>query len=788
MRAAGEGPALEELEVLSRGEAILVARVREPALERIAVLKTVLPALAGSDRALARLAEEARVTASLLHPGVPCVLRSGLLDDGRPFFTMQEVRGRTLAAAIAAAHAGREPDPAELLGLLSAFRAACEVVAYAHTRGVVHRDLKPANIMMGEFGEVFVLDWGFAYDTARPPEPEEGVTGSLLYLAPERLRPTDAPPAPAVDVYALGVTLYELLSGAPPYPEPDAVGLLDAMRRAPPPPRIRLPQSSALFEVCRRALSREPERRYPDGAALAAAVGAWMEGEQRHELARQRLQQADAARPESFRLRRRAARLRAEARERLEALELSAPVSEKRDAWEMEDEAARMELEASLKELEFLQLLRAAQIAAPDLEDVHRRLADEYRRRHAEAEAAGELGKAAELEILLSHHDRGWHASYLDGMAALTVVTERDGVPVTLYTYTHHDRRLIPAEPMELGRTPLYDLEIPRGSHLLVLRPPDGPEVHYPVCLGREEHWDLVPPGGSAPAPIALPGPGELEADDVYVPAGWFWCGGDPLAAGKPLARQRLWLEGFVIKRFPVTNREYIAFLDDLVARGREADALRCAPRERAGSLGEQTPLIYGRDAQGRFVLRPDADGDVWEPDWPVVMVDWHCAKAYADWYTSRSSERTGQPGRRTAWRLPYELEWEKAARGVDGRFFPWGDFLDPTWCCMRDSHGGRPLLYPVDSFPMDESPYGVRGLAGNAHDWCQDLFRADGPPVRDARPVLGGPGDEHFRVVRGGTWTSSEGKCRSAYRSNGDPDVRSALAGFRLARSFTAG
>src|SRR5690606_9188188 len=150
-----------------------------------------------------------------------------------------------------------------------------------------------------------------------------------------------------------------------------------------------------------------------------------------------------------------------------------------------------------------------------------------------------------------------------------------------------------------------------------------------------------------------LPREGELGADDVYVPAGWFESGGDIEGA---LPRRRLWCDAAVLRRFPVTNRSYLAFLDDLLARGDEAAALRHVPRERAATEDAVGPMLYGREGD-RFVLRPDADGDVWLPDYPVLWIDWHSAAAYAAW----EAERAGLP-----WRLPAELEWEKAARGVD--------------------------------------------------------------------------------------------------------------------------
>ncbi len=161
------------------------------------------------------------------------------------------------------------------------------------------------------------------------------------------------------------------------------------------------------------------------------------------------------------------------------------------------------------------------------------------------------------------------------------------------------------------------------------------------------------------------------------------------------------------------------------------------------------------------------------------MMVDWWGATAFAAWL----ADRLGQP-----WRLPSELEWEKVARGVDGRFFPWGDTLDPSWCCMRQSHARRPCIRAVDSFPIDESVYGVRGLAGNVHEWCADVFHAQGPPCPQDRVRIAGDaaGDTagDLRVIRGGSWAYRAVGARSSYRAGSDPRFRSYHLGFRVARS----
>ncbi len=233
-------------------------------------------------------------------------------------------------------------------------------------------------------------------------------------------------------------------------------------------------------------------------------------------------------------------------------------------------------------------------------------------------------------------------------------------------------------------------------------------------------------------------------------------------------------------KRFPVTNAEYIVFLDALAARGDEELALRHAPRERAASGEDSGVLIYGRDADGRFVLQPDGDGDVWRAEWPVMMVDWEAARAYTTWL----ADRDGLP-----WRLPHEVEWEKAARGADGRSHPWGDAFDPSWCHVKDSHSGPPMIAVIDSYPTDESPYGVRGMAANTSEWCANAYRAAGPELDgDRLGPVGDCADEpdvQFWVVRGGAWYDQAQYARAATRRHQPPGTRRSDIGFRVARSF---
>jgi formylglycine-generating enzyme required for sulfatase activity len=218
-----------------------------------------------------------------------------------------------------------------------------------------------------------------------------------------------------------------------------------------------------------------------------------------------------------------------------------------------------------------------------------------------------------------------------------------------------------------------------------------------------------------------------------------------------------------------VTNDELITFLDALVDSGREEEALRHQPRFEAEA-------VFGRDKHGHFVLKPDSDGHEWLPNAPAVLVDWETAVAYARWETGR----TGRP-----WRLPRELEWEKAARGVDRRLYPWGNSFDPSWCVQRDGLE-TPMPQVVEAFPGDESPYGVRGLAGNVHEWCLDRFRPDGPRLEPiSAEEAPGEGEEHGRSFKGGSWHSAKRWARAACRGVVPAHVREAVLGFRLARTY---
>jgi serine/threonine-protein kinase len=277
---------------------VWVARDQE--LGREVALKELRPDRVNSASDCARFLEEAKITGQLEHPGiVPVYELSKGADAAKPFYTMRLVRGRTLANAIKEFHRPRpkgESSSLALRELLGTFVAVCNTVAYAHARGVIHRDLKPQNVVVGDYGEVIVLDWGLAKVTGRPDEQtrlepisletdaargetvQGQIVGTPAYLAPEQAEGLVSQIDERTDVYGLGAILYEILVGEPPFAGKDALSVLERVSLDKPiPPRQRVAQTPlALQAVCLKALAKVPAQRYTSAKELAQEVQHWL--------------------------------------------------------------------------------------------------------------------------------------------------------------------------------------------------------------------------------------------------------------------------------------------------------------------------------------------------------------------------------------------------------------------------------------------------------------------------------------------------------------------------------
>ncbi|HEU0033012.1 MAG TPA: serine/threonine-protein kinase [Kofleriaceae bacterium] len=278
-------------ELLGRGGMGEVVRARDARVDRDVAFKRLRTADPAPDE-IARFLREARIQARLDHPAVVPVHDLGVDDQGRPFFTMKRLVGTTLADRLV-------QEPA-LQPLLRAFVDVCLAIDFAHGRGIVHRDLKPANIMLGDYGEVYVLDWGLARDLRRaagassvgrlPTDTEHTGTGAFLgtpgYMAPEQIQDA-ASVEPAADIYALGAILFELLAGAPLHPRGHAAlaSTLDGVAGSPAAVATTRAVPPELDQVCVAMLAREPAQR-PTARQVADKVQAFLDGDR--DLARRR--------------------------------------------------------------------------------------------------------------------------------------------------------------------------------------------------------------------------------------------------------------------------------------------------------------------------------------------------------------------------------------------------------------------------------------------------------------------------------------------------------------------
>ena len=287
--------------------------------------------------------------------------------------------------------------------------------------------------------------------------------------------------------------------------------------------------------------------------------------------------------------------------------------------------------------------------------------------------------------------------------------------------------------------------------------------MRYPFVVARDIPWDEtceLPAAHDAP-PLPPRAP-TLDASGstpywVYVPPGPYRASGDPKAL-QDLPRDAAVVRvpekgapGYYVARFEVTCPMYLAYLNDRAWHPAEK-AFEHVPRQTPQATDDTA--CWKRDAQGTFQCP-------WDAAWPVLVVSWFDAEDYCKWLT-----KTHGAG---AWefRLPDEDEWEKAARGPDGRSHPWGDDFDSSFCAMQDSRPGEQeprQPEPFGLFPLDDGPYGVRDLAGGVSEWT--------------RTVSGGGA---WRIIRGGAWGSGAAVCRAAYRTATSPEAVNDSLGFRV-------
>ncbi|MBI2923087.1 MAG: protein kinase [Planctomycetes bacterium] len=854
-------------EEIARGGLGRVVEAIDRTLEREVAIKLVLEEAAPDLKE--RFVREARLAARLDHPNIVPIFDFGetaATDGGKQLFLcMKRIRGQNLGQVIRRISEGDAVQGGRFsrARLLRILQDVCLGIAFAHSKGVVHRDLKPSNVMIGDFGETLIVDWGLAKLVGEAAEgggspestPSRGspemtmegdVVGTPAYMPPEQAAGRRAEVDHRSDIFALGGILYAILTHRPPFEggsHQDVLQKVMNCRIDPPSIRVRaievagIPQTGGpgdaipgrnflesvppeLDAICLKAMAFRREDRFQSATEMHDEIQLFLEGVK--ELERRR----NEAREHVEAGRRRFADFCAlkddiEAQERVVAdlalkIPSHQPIDAKRPLWEAEarlrslrENRIRSFSEASA---EFGQAL-AADAACSEAADgkcdlfmdqfltaerkrdseemlLHSATLSQFDRGgkyRARLEAPGKLSIrtwAFACDCLKPRPHSGWRVEIeprctipwrdgrprpdlplTDGDFPVPAVTsfpegvrwghapdcrrlERREVEVSVARYEERDKRLVLGPERLLGLTPLAGVELPQGSWRCVLRVPGSgfADVLLPVRIDRGGHWSQD---------VTLIRSSDIPEGFCYVPGGPFLHGG--AWAGGPREKTVV-TEDLLVAKFPSTCAEYLEFLNDLCSVGGGEEARKRQPRE-----GDKR---YWREVAGGFRFPTAAEDPEmkWAPDWPVFSINWFDAVAFAAW----KSKRDG-----VSYRLLHEVEFQKVVRGVDGRVFSFGDTYDGCYAhkCFSLPGGMRPL--PVGSFPVDESPFGVRDVSGGMATWC---WNTGNGPYRG------------FYSVCGGAWSYGPLLGRAAGVQAFFPETSYLAFGIRLALTASGG
>lgn len=775
-RAAEEKYAIEgSIGMGGMGQVILV---RDRDLMRDVAMKVLRKELAESASMRVKFVAEAQATSQLEHPGIPPVHDIGITPSGQVYFTMKLVRGRTLAEILKDLFLGSRSVRREytLHRLVSVLERVCEALHFAHEKGVIHRDLKPANVMLGEYGEVHVMDWGIAKVTeTRDSDDELGgdialsveaegadefrtvagtIKGTIPYMSPEQALGSEIDRAS--DVYALGCLLYEILTLRAAFEGDRAAEVLERVRNgqftpvAARNPRRTVPE--ALGVLCERAMSREPRMRPATAHEFGDELRQWLDGRAERSRKHQEAEALAARGTSAFARYESLGRRADEAAARARSIERECrpwQAVEEIGTWlEARDAVTDLRRDAAVAFADATALLHAALVAEEGNQTATRAMADLWATRLAETEAAGDPDGVAQALTMLARYDDGRFSDLIAGNGRLGLTSEPPGAEVTLHRYEERHGILREGQGRVIGRTPIASSVLAMGSYLCVLRKPGHGVVRYPVHITRGRAWTGT---------VRLPSQAEFSEDVVFVPGG-------PFVYGEGERARTIQLSDFAVKRTPVTFGEWAEFLAAVERESGTEEAAALIPgvagnppymeRDDDGTYRPSEHLIRGTHRE-----RYDREfGSDFSSRLPVMGVSWQDANAYCAW-------RTRVTGRE--WRLPTEEEREKAARGVDGRRFPWGELAHASLCKNRNSRDETSQIEPVGTFPTATSVYGMVDAAGGVWEWTSSLLE---PHVEASET----------RVFRGGGWYYPVEDARTTARRGYGPTNRSASVGFR--------
>ena len=647
------------LEQLGEGGMATVYKAYDTRLETdvaVKVIRTENLAPSTLERSLKRFEREAKALARLTHPNIVKVTDFGE-DEDKPYLVMEYLPGGTLKQKL-----GKPMPWNESISILLPIARALD---FAHRQNMIHRDVKPSNILITADGEPMLTDFGIAKildleETADLTGTGMGI-GTPEYMAPEQWT---GKTSVFSDQYALGVVLYEMLTGRKPYSAdtPAAILLKQATEPLPRPSQFTRDLPEKMEKLLLKVLARNPEDRYGSMAEFAKALESALSGQQPPASEQTPKRKVAAPRPK------------------------------------MEDKS------------------RPGPVEAVKVHDTQATVDQQWKDSAPKKEPAGLKLSKTDLPIVLL---------FVGGVILIGII----GLINALTSNSNRNTTVFPTD------TPMVIVTTTRSPSTNTPKPPT--HTPTPESSSTSTPWPTIPP--------FTPEIGSfIESDGVtmmFVPAGAFSMGSDSgYGDEKPI--HSVTLDAYFIDKYEVTNAAY----------KRCVDAGVCNP-----------PLDAGSRTRSSYYSNPEFD------KYPVIYVDWNMANTYCAWRSAR---------------LPTEAEWEKAARGLDGRTYPWGENVDCDKAnynfCVGDTT-------KVGSYLDGVSPYGLYDMAGNVLEWVADWYDSDYYSNSPFSNPLG-PSSGYYRVLRGGSWYAwwygYGNDVRSAYRCYGGvPGCIGGLIGFRCAR-----
>ena len=767
--------AYQDLHTIGIGGFGAVYAAREPGLERNLALKLLRPRYREKRSRVNEFIREARLTAHISHPNVVPVHRIGVFDDAGVYFSMKRIAGETLRSVLRKLQENRPGYRKKypLPRLLDIFIGACQGVYYAHQNGILHCDLKPENLMVGDFGEVLVMDWGMArclpgvasekFFSLSDDAHAKPVGGTPVYMAPEHLSLTSREPSIRSDIYALGCVLYSILTWKS-SPFEGAETLEEIQKKVVQekliPPRRCAPENQPvpreLESICLKAMARDPEKRYESVHALMEDLRKYRDGLPVDAYASSPIYKFsklffrrplipitfflsllvwcgfsvytafnDYIYAESLRINavnsfRNGSQKLLQARKRVNQLKRGTMNLVQMQGLENAIAADAADAEASFKTtLDILERIPAThknpQRINATAERIFRNLTEFYNL----------AGNDEKLHDSVKTLNERWKKIFKDA---------RKNNPELNRAFRHALSGIgtVLLYPRDLQKIKWHiedsDGQILKNLDLTRCKDAEGRvcfKVQLPIGLYSVV---LTPSRGTAQriplrSSLATVNRVDLSLPEVIPPGMVFIPGGEfshtPEVSNN--FRRRSFEADFLMKRTEVTVREYLEFWRSL--KDPRLKKLFCSYY----FASKDSMLSYPAwDERGRL-LRPGLS-----PDHPVTGISAHAAEAFCRYKSNVL---------KCAVALPSRAQWSKASGGIDGTAYPWGNVYKTGFAVIN-----MPFMAPVGTAHGDRSLYGVHDLSGNVREFVKVSVKDSG--LKGNYAIAGGSFFSHPEVA----------------------------------------